>query len=118
MPENGHVRFGGGPWEKGSYEYLACGLPYQNLRDMVQRLLERHHRMLKHTVVSVEAPGSSEATRTTVPDALTPLAAAAAAPRTRAQQVSMQRRAARSDRYTLIHELQAQGFSRRAIARQ
>ncbi len=89
----------------------------QNLRDMVQRLLERHHRVLKHTAVSVEAPGSSEATRTTIPDALTPLPSAIA-PRTRAQQVSMQRRAARIDSYTLIHELQAQGFSRRAIARQ
>ena len=41
MPENGHVRFGGGPWEKGSYEYLACGLPYRNLRTAIEELLKQ-----------------------------------------------------------------------------
>jgi hypothetical protein len=30
MPANGHVRFGGGPEEKGGEPHLACGLPNYN----------------------------------------------------------------------------------------
>jgi hypothetical protein len=46
MPENGHVRFGGGPWEKGSYEYLACGLPYKNLCETLLQVLQKHQRAI------------------------------------------------------------------------
>jgi hypothetical protein len=37
MPVNGHVRFGGGPTEKGRFDrYLAGGLPYFGCQKSVE----------------------------------------------------------------------------------
>lgn len=90
----------------------------QNLRELAQRLFERHHWVLKYAMGDAESTGQPEPTPTAAPDETTQPQPALPAPRTHLQRVSVQRRAARVDRYTSIQGLHAQGFGIRAIARQ
>ena len=99
----------------------------QNVREMLQRLLERHQEALQAaTRPPAPAPDNlstppAEAPSVPVPAPMTeapgaPAPAVLAPPRTQAEQRSLERRNRRLARYTAVRELRAQGMSIRAIA--
>ena len=114
MPVNGHVRFGGGPWEKGcTRQYLACGLPDKNLSDSVQKLVARHTAALRQAAQTA-SPGADPAVGA-------PATLPAPPPRRRARKpkpasVSFQR-ARQLAMYEQVRALSKQGWSVAALAR-
>ncbi|MEI7772730.1 MAG: ISL3 family transposase, partial [Chloroflexales bacterium] len=108
----------------------------QNVREMLQRLLERHQDALQ--AATTELPPSTDTPDAPAPDiapvmttpspapcpvseappALPPAGVSHAPALTKAAQASQNRRARRHARYTAVQELLAQAMSMRAIAKQ
>ena len=108
----------------------------QNVREMLQRLLERHQdalqaatteptpstetaeALLPDTAPVMTTPSPAPCPVSEVPPALPPPAVPPEPSLTKAAQASQNRRARRHARYTAVQELLAQGMSLRAIAKQ
>lgn len=96
----------------------------QNLRDVLQAVLERHQAVLQATQVPAAParptpePAAASAPEGTQEPVSEPLASAAKPTLTRYQQLGIQRREQRQAHYERVRDLQAQGHGIREIARQ
>lgn len=88
-----------------------------NLRETLERVLNRHHRALQRTAEAVAAlpPTVATAAGSAAPE---PASGPGPRPRTRAERDRTERRERRLARYQAVLELDRQGGSSRAIARQ
>lgn len=108
-----HARFGEGASEKGWHQYLVGVLLYKNLREMLQKALARRIDVRQQ---AGEAIGEERQKSPTVPDRLAQAGTKRRKPPRRKTPVPRPQRAWQLTVYQQVHELAAQGKSRREIA--